>query len=260
MPGRFSTRSARGLFAGAALALVLASAAGCAGQARETLVIHCGAGLRGPISEIAALFETRAGIPVEINYGASNILLGRLRLRPEGDIFIPGDDFFVEEARKDGLVIESRPVAVFVPVIMVGPGNPAGITAPADLAGPDLRLGLADPRTAALGRVTSQVLRLNGLDPERIGAAAAYTAATAHDLAASLTLGHIDAAIVWEPVAREYPGAEIIPIPPDGNVRSLVSAALLRSGAGNPAARQFIDFAGSETGAAIFRQFHYLVP
>ena len=72
----------------------------------QTLTIHCAAGIRGPVVEIAKDYETHFGTKVQLIYGGSGPLLSSLLVRAHGDIYIAGDESFVDTARRRGIVDE----------------------------------------------------------------------------------------------------------------------------------------------------------
>jgi len=127
----------------------------------EELRLHCGAGLKPPVSDIIENFERETEIKVSTNYGASNLLLGQLKVQEDGDLFLPGDDFYIEEAQKEGLIDYVEQIVYFVPVIMVQKGNPKNIETLTDLLKPDIKLALADRRAAAVGRITHEIFKKN---------------------------------------------------------------------------------------------------
>lgn len=222
------------------------------------LLFLCGAGLRPPAEEAIELFQRRYGVMVEADYAGSNMLLGRLKVSRQGDVFLPGDAFYVTEAEKEGLVADSADVAWFVPAIMVPKGNPRRIAGVADLAKPGIRLGVADERAAALGRITPDIFRANGVAPEDVERNTAVTHVTVPELAQAVALGHVDAAIVWRPVAMQYPdSADIVDIPRENNVLSPVAAAVLTTASLPEEARQFVEFLAGPMGQEAFRKFHY---
>ncbi|NLW49305.1 MAG: solute-binding protein [Candidatus Brocadiaceae bacterium] len=227
----------------------------------RSLLVCCGAGLRPPVQEAIEFFERRSGVRVEADYGAANLLLGRIKLSGRGDVFVPGDAFYVAEARREGIVVEERPVASFEPVIMVARGNPKGVREVADLAAPGLRVGLVDERTAAMGRITPELLRRNAVPQDDVRRNTVLDTVTVTELAQAVALGHVDAGLVWRPVALQYPdAAEIVEIPPDRNVRSPVSAATLTTAAHPDAASAFVAFLAGPMGRECFRRHRYAPP
>ncbi len=227
------------------------------GEESGGLFFYCGAGLRPVAEEIVREFTAKTGIRVRTDFNASNLLLGKIQVSGEGDLFMPGDEYYTRKAREQGLARTSRPVAAFVPVIMVGEGNPRGIESVEDLAGEGLNLGLADERTAAIGRLARMIFEKNSVPPGKIEENLVYDSVTVHDLATSVELGHIDAAVVWEPVALRYENADIVHIPEEKNIISPIPLAVLSCSENVPAAEKFMDFVLSERGREIFRKHNY---
>lgn len=227
------------------------------GDREESLLFYCGAGLRPAVSEIVERFEEETGIHVRTNYGASNILLGQIQVNREGDLFMPGDEFYVQEAMKDDMILESRNVAEFIPVIIVQKGNPHAVQHLEDLAKPGLKLGIADERAAAIGRITWMIYEKNDISRELIKDNIVFDSVTVHELITGITLGHIDAAIVWEPVARGQEDAEVIEIPDDNNISVPVPLAMLSSTENRENAGKFIEYMLSEESQEVFTKHHF---
>ncbi len=232
----------------------------CAAPPAEELLLLSGAGLRPAVDDIVEQFTARAGIPVRVDYNASSLLLGRIQIGREGDLFLPGEEHYVQLAREAGLIHESRTATIFVPVIMVGRGNPKRIQTLSDLTQDGVRLGLADERTAAIGRLARQILEKNALCRDAIEKNLVYESLTIPELAAAVDLGHVDAAIVWAPVAAGFANAETVPIPPDKNILAAVPIAVLSCSRHKAAARTFAEFVLSEQGQAVFRKHGYDTP
>ena len=58
-----------------------------------------------------AEFESKTGIKVELRFGPSEALLSSLKTTKIGDLFIPADHSYVEQAREAGLVEQSFELA-----------------------------------------------------------------------------------------------------------------------------------------------------
>ena len=225
--------------------------------ADDELFLYCGAGMRPEVARVVELFTAETGIPVRVDYNASNLLLGRIKVSRTGDLFMPGDIHYIGLAEEEGLIKESRQVASFVPVIMVAQGNPENIQSIADLTDAGIKLGLADSRTAAIGRISRMIFKKNGIPDEAFEKNLIYDSVTVNDLANAIELGHIDATIVWEPVARRIADAGIVKIPAERNVAAPVPIAVLSVSQQQENARRFVEFILSEPGQAVFKQSHY---
>ena len=223
----------------------------------EGLFFYCGAGLRPVADEIAELFTAETGINVRADYGPSSILLGRISVSGEGDLFMPGDESYVREAEELGLIHESRSAASWLPVIMVQAGNPKNIGGLSALTGAGIRLALADERIAAVGRVSRLLFDKNMIPLDDIEKNLVYEGVTVHDVATAVKLGHVDAGIVWQPVAAAYENAEIVRIPPSENIVSPIPLAVLSFSGNKQAAGEFMDFVLSERGQDVFKKHNY---
>lgn len=226
------------------------------GKSNKTLEILCAPAMRPPIEEMLAKFEKDTGVHTEISFDPSNIILGQLRLRSHGDLFVAADRYYIDKAVKAGYVIEPQTFAYLTPVIMVQKGNPRKIRSLADLTHRSIRVGLVDERTGAIGNVSTTVLKKNHLNIENINVV--YRATRIDELANAIKLKSIDAVIVWKPIAMLYPrDGEIVSIPDDKNVIVTVSAGIVGTSPNKSTARKFLKYLASKTGIAILNKHHY---
>ena len=239
---------------GAGLAL-----SGCGKKAAaERLLLYCGAGIRPPVAEMAEEFGKRHGVKVECDYAGSNILLSRIKLSRRGDLYMPGDIHYVEQAEEEGLVHSKRTACYFIPVILVRKGNPRGIRGLADLARPEVKLGLGDPKACAIGRKSFRIFRKNGVPQEQVKRNVVFNSLTVNELGLHIKAGKVDAVIVWDATAAYYADvAEVVLIPPEENVISTVPVAVLSFSMHKDLAEKFARFVCSEEGKRIFRKHNY---
>lgn len=219
------------------------------------LFIYAGAAFRPPLEEMGREFERRYGVPIRFNFTGSNCLLAQIILSRQGDLFLPGEEFYVRQAQKRGYVLKSEVIGYFIPVILVRKGNPKGIRSLADLAKPGVKVGLGDPKACAIGEVSEAILRKNGLT-KAVHKNVVLRAMTAPELANALRLGGIDACINWDAIANYpwvRPVVEVIPIPPEQNVITANPLAILKTSRNKAAAEKFLQFALTE-GQRILRR------
>ncbi len=114
------------------------------------LFVYCAAGMRKPIEEIVAAYGREYGVPIHLQYGGSNTLLGQLEVSRTGDLYLAADESYTRQAQQKGLVQERLPAAKIRPVIVVKKGNPKGVQGIADLAAGKVRYALGDPDAATL--------------------------------------------------------------------------------------------------------------
>jgi len=229
-------------------------------QAGTTLRLYCGAGLRPAVAEIVTAFGARTGTVVECDYAGSGMLMTRVKLQREGDLFLPGDVWYLDQTAAEGMTESRAMVSYFVPVILVRRGNPKGIRTLGDLARPGVRLGLGNPAACQIGRITDRILAKNAIDMEAVRANLAFHSVTVNELGLQLVAGRIDAAIVWDAIGAYYADScDIVSIPIAQNEVSHVAIGVLRSSEHRGAAEEFVGFAVGPQGRAIFAKHHYRV-
>lgn len=223
-----------------------------------TILLYAGAGLRDAMDELTRAFKLKTGVTVETDYGGSGMLISRLRLSRRGDLFFPGDLWYVELAEKEDLVASKAMICYFVPVILVPKGNPKQIRTLADLARPGLRLGLGDPRACQVGRACEAIIAKNKLDAAAIQKNLVFSSVTVNELGVQLKAGGLDATIVWDAVAAQYAdSADVVPIPAAENEVSRVAIGVLKTSVQPDRAEEFVKFLQSPEGQAIFKRMHY---
>ncbi len=179
------------------------------------LTLFCAAGLRQPVEQIIAKYEREYGVPVHVQYGGSNTLLGQLEAGGVGDLYLAGEETYAEQAQQRGLAKEAIPIAVQGPVIAVAKGNPKGIEGIDDLMRDDVRVALANPDQAAIGELTRQLLQPVGQWEKlqkRVTKRGVFKP-TVTDLANDLKLGSVDASVLWDATVAQYPSLEAVSSP-----------------------------------------------
>jgi len=238
-------------------AAVSAKTAGAQKAKERSIFVLSGAGLKQPMDEIGKVFEAKSGIKVKCTYAGSACLLAQIDTSQQGDCYIPGELFYMEQAKQQGYLTEAKMVAYVIPVIAVSKGNPKRVRGLQDLTRKDVRVGLCDPHATALGKQAYTVLEKAGLIA-KVKENLTVQAATVPELGNAIKLGHLDAAIVWDAVALWYPkDIDIVPIDPKYNEVSTIPVATLKFSRDPEAAKQFLEFVSSDEGKAIFKKHGY---
>lgn len=224
------------------------------------LSLHCGAGLRLAMEDAVKAFEKKTGAKIEASYQGSGTLITAIRLKQAGDLYMPGDVGYLDMLATDGSVEGRRKIACFVPVIIVGKGNPKNIAALTDLIKPGVRLGLGNPKACQVGRLCEQLWAKNNIDPAAVKARTVYSSMTVNELGVKVQTNSVDAAIVWDAVAFNFSkDVDIVEIPLEQNILSHVSIGLLKYSQNKPLARQFMDWLAGPEGRSIFRRHRYTI-
>lgn len=252
----------------AAALAILALPGGCrkeqpTGESRSQpveLLLYCGAGLRPVAEELIRVFDSAHHTRIVADYAGSEVLLAKMKLIRKGDLYLPGDKYYVDRAAQAKMVLSQTPVCYFVPTILVQKGNPRNIQSLRDLTQPGLKIGFGDPQACAIGKETRQLLDKNHIGWPDIEKNVAFQSLTVNELGLQIQAKALDAVIVWDAIAKYYQdsGTEIA-IPTQMNVISTVDVAVLDFARNRTLAEQFAQFAASEQGRAIFTKHHYTV-
>ncbi len=230
------------------------------GQKPAELLLYCGAGIRPPAAELAALFERRTGRHVMIDPAGSEILLSRMRISRRGDLYMPGEKYYVELAQKEGLVSQRAVACYFIPTLLVAKGNPKSIQTLEDLFKPGLKVAIGNPEACAVGRQTRRILDKNKLAWDDLMKNVVFQSLTVNELGTLVKTGSVDVAIVWDAVAAMYAeSTQVVPIPLERNVISTVEIGALTLSKDPEAAAEFLRLATSAEGREIFRKHRYSV-
>ena len=225
--------------------------------AGKPLVVFCAASLKTPLETVAREYRRESGIEVQFQFGGSQTLLANLEIARRGDLFLPADESYLALARDKGLVAEVLPLTRMTPVIAVRKGNPKGIHSLADLLRGDVRLAQTNPDAAATGKLTRETLSKTG-QWEPLRARTLVFKPTVNDVANDVKLGTVDAGIVFDAVARQYPDLEIVAVPELAAARAHVAIGVLSSGTQAAAALHFARYlAARDKGLRIFQQSGY---
>jgi molybdate transport system substrate-binding protein len=224
----------------------------------KELLLYCGAGIRPPVQQMAETFEREHDAKIVTDYAGSEVLLSKMKLTRRGDLYMPGDKHYVEQAAREGMIVSQKSVCYFVPTILVQKGNPKNIRGLQDLLTPGLKLGLGDAKACAIGRKTKQIFAKNNIAWEDVEKNLAFQSLTVNELGMQIQASSLDAVIVWDAIARYYSehGTQVA-IPVEKNVISTVNVGVLAFTENRPLAEEFVGFAISPQGQKIFAEHNY---
>lgn len=227
----------------------------------EPLIFYCAAGIKPPVDKVIRRYQEEFGIPIRVQYGGSGTLLSSLRVTKLGDLYLAGDASYIEIARKQGLLAEAIPLARMRPVIAVAKGNPKKIRSVKDLLGEDVRVALANPDAASIGKQTQSALTKTG---QWQGLADAVRTRgvfkpTVNEVANDVKIGTVDAGVVWDSTVRQYPELETAaPLTDDASSVMDVTVGVLTSSKRPTAALHFARYLGaSDRGLLEFARCGY---
>jgi len=223
-------------------------------MSRNSLFMFCGAGLREPATKLINTFRKKTGIRVEATFTGSGCLLAQITIGQSGDLYMPGEEWYMNQAKARGYVTDSKIVTYFIPVIMVQKGNPKKIHSLKDLLKPGVRVGIGEPKAAAIGDFTPKFLKANGVSMQALKKNVVATFGTAPELGNSIKLGAVDATIQWDAVASWYlDDVDVIAVPITKKTISPVPLGILKFTKHRDEALKFLEFVSGPEGKAIFK-------
>lgn len=227
-----------------------------AGEGNEPLLFYCAAGSKTPVLELARQFEEQYGVELQLQYGGSGTLLSNIEVSRKGDLYLAADQSYIETAQEKELIREVLPLAYQRPVIAVAKGNPKKIRSLRDLLRADVKVALGNPEAASIGRQTKQVLEQAGLwaDVEQCVREDGVFKPTVPEVANDVKLGSVDAGIIWDSTAAQYPELEAVHVPELDAARQEIGVAVLQWSEQPTSALRFARWLNSRIGNEVFEE------
>ncbi len=230
------------------------------GSEAKELMLFCGAGIRPPVDELVETFSREQGVKIITDYAGAEVLLSKIELSRQGDLYMPGDREFVCRADEKGLILYQKSVCYFVPAILVQKDNPKKIGCLHDLIKPGIKLGLGHPYNLPVGRIAKEIFEKNKISWTDVEKNLKFQAATVNVLGMQIQAKALDAVIVWDAMARYYDEyGDQVPIAFEKNIISTVDIGVLKFTKHRELAEKFVEFVASEQGRDIFRKHNYTV-
>ena len=233
-----------------------------ANRSGEALILYCAPSQRAPVDLIVADYQRETGRAVEVRYAGSQSILANAELSGQGDLFLPADSSYIDEARGRGMIAQTFPIATMTGVLVVPADNPKKIANWNDLLSADVSIAQAEPDIAAIGKLTREQLIKTGRW-ELLKARTKVFKGTVTDVANSVALRAVDAGIVWDVVAQPMPELQIIELPELADIQAKIEIALLGKSKQPLEALRFARYlTASDRGLSRYREcgFRHVVP
>ena len=174
------------------------------------VVLFSGGVNRVAIEDTLRQFEEREGVRITRVYNGCGILTSQIRAGQRPDAYFACDVSFMTNVQ--AYFRPSIELAQTRMVILTRKGNPRSLRTLANLAAPNLKVGVANEEQSALGALTARLLRQLGLY-DAIHPNIAVQTPTADLLVNQLRAGALDAAIVYQAnTSQVRDSLEVIPI------------------------------------------------
>lgn len=222
-----------------------------------TVTVFAAASLTAAFTEIGDAFMTEyPEAEVVFNFAASSELVTQIGEGAPADVFASADqNNMTKLTDADGNASEPEVFARNLLQIIVGPGNPTGITGVADLANEDLIVVTCAPEVPC-GKYAAEIFANAGVTvtPKSLEE-------NVKAVVSKVTLGEADAGIVYRTdVIAAGADAVGVEIPEDVNVVAEYPVVVTKDAPNADGAQAFIDVVLSEQGRTILDSYGFLAP
>ena len=213
-------------------------------SANQPLFVYCAASVKPPLEAAARAYEKKYRVQVELTFGGSQTLLANAALSGLGDLYVPADDSYIELGRQKNLVAEVVPLAEMTAILATAKGQKIGSLA--DLLNSKLTIAQANPDAAAIGKLARD--KLPKAQWEALRKRTLVFTSTVTEAANDVNLGAVQAALIWDAMAPQYPNLNLVHLPELEAVKSTIAVATLKCSRQPGAALRFARFLGDPTG------------
>jgi len=231
--------------------------------AKEEFLFYCGITMVKPMLKISEIIEKKYNIKVRIMQGGSGDLYDSLASSKKGDLYLPGSDTYLKKHEKSGLFGYRKYVGYNQIAIFVQKGNPKKIKGLKDLLKKNIKVAIGNPESGSIGKAGEKVLKKFGGEEflEEIEDNVVVYATDSRDFNTLLKKGVIDIGLNWKATAffpenRKY--VSVITIPEKYSPKKKLVLTQLNFSKYPKIARAFIDYASSEKGKKIMKEYGFL--
>lgn len=234
--------------------------------APTTLTVFAAASLTDSFKEIGKSFEgAYPRIRVVFSFAGSQSLRTQIQQGAKADVFASADSNNMEPLKTDNLLTDAPQVfARNVLIVILPRDNTAGIKGLKDLAGPGVKLILADTGVP-IGSYTLQILDKLSTDPAygadfktRVLARVVSKETDVKAIVSKVSLGEGDAGVVYTTDAQVAVGKlSTLTIPDAYNVTATYPIAVLKASPNPGAAQKFVDYVLSSDGQTVLKKYGF---
>lgn len=223
------------------------------------LTVYGAASLKGALDKAKTAYEAiTPGATLTISTDASSALETKIEQGAPADIFLSADQTNPKKLLDAGLA-DGAPVtfAGNKLIIVVPADNKAGITSPADLAKPGIKIIAAGdevPITKYAKQLVTDLAKVAGYPADFETAYAANVASQEDNvkaLIAKIELGEGDAGIVYVTDAKASNKVRTVDVPDSANVPATYDGVVVKASKNPTAAKAFLDWFAGPDGQAI---------
>lgn len=256
-----------GAAAPAATAPTATAPAGSAAASGD-LTLYAAASLTAVLAKVQTVYEAaHPGVTLTISPGSSAALETQIEQGAPADVFLSADTANPQKLVSKGLAAGAPGTYTRNLLTVIVPAtNPAGITTPADLARPGVKIiaaGDSVPITKYATQLVANLARQPGYPADFVAAYTANVVSREDDVSAvvaKIALDEGDAGIVYVTDAKTSTQVRTILVPAAANVPATYAGVVVKGSQHAAAAQAFLDWFAGPAGQAILASFGFLPP
>ena len=226
----------------------------------ENLTVSAAISLKDAFDEIGNAYQTKSGIKINFNYGASGALQQQIENGAPVDVFASAGEAQMDALEQRGFVEATarRDFARNSLVLIVPKSSKPHIETFNDLTKPDvLKIAVGNPKTVPAGQYAAESLtkmNLNNALQSKL-----ITAENVRQVLDYVVRGEVDAGIVYATDAQAAKDSVNIVAAADENSHSpiLYPLAIIKDDKQKQAAQEFADFVLGAEGQSILRKYGF---
>ncbi|BAZ09123.1 molybdenum ABC transporter periplasmic molybdate-binding protein [Calothrix sp. NIES-4071] len=231
-------------------------------QSNATLLVSAAASLKEVLEEVKTNYQqSRPGVTVNYNFGASGALLQQIQQGAPADVFISAAKRQVDTLEQAGqLVSGTRKNLAKNRLVLIVPRNVTNVTSFFNLTRDDIRkIAIGEPRSVPAGQYAEQVLKqlkiYDKIRPKFV------FANNVRQVLAAVESGNADAGLVYRTdAAISNKVKTVVSASETYHAPIIYPAAVLKQSKNQQAAREFLQYLSEDQAQAIFRKYGFLKP
>jgi molybdate transport system substrate-binding protein len=226
------------------------------------LLVSTAASLKEAMEEIKTSYQqSKPGVTINFNFGASGALLQQIQQGAPADIFISAGKKQVDTLEQAGkLVPGTRGILAKNRLVLIVPRNSVGVTSFFNLTKDNIRkITIGEPRSVPAGQYAEQVLRkLNIYDKVR---PKFVYANNVRQVLAAVEAGNADAGLVYRTDAAISNKVKTVVAASETYHSPIVyPIAVLKQSKNVPAATEFLQYLSSEQAKGVLKKYGFILP
>ena len=241
--------------------IILLSLSSCTEKEKPQLLFYIGITMVKPVNQLVKEFESENNCSIKIIQGGSQDLYDSLKASNEGDLYMPGSYSYRENNIDDGLLLDAVPVGYNKASLVVAKGNPKNFTNDlSQLIDANNKIVLCNPDSGSIGRESKKILDAYGIF-DKVFSNAIYLTTDSRNLTDAIESGHADICINWYATTtwkENKKSVDAILIDEKYAKKKMLIMNLLKSSNHPELTKKFMDYASSDHGREIFKNYGFL--